>query len=262
VTDGASVDPVSSLASLGSLTGPDGKVADSDAAAAREFEAWMVSFLSRQMRETVKDGPWSGGAMSTFADLFDQEIGGRVAESGGLGLQASLLGALQSRRRDDGGSGAPKPSAPAAVAPAEAARSGEVAGRAAGHRLRVTSAFGARRDPLNGENRLHHGIDFGAPEGTPIRAAAAGVVRFSGPRGGYGNVVIVAHPDGTETRYAHCRDLGVKAGEAVAAGQAIATVGSTGRSTGPHLHFEVRRDGAAVDPATWSGVSPLGEKDR
>jgi murein DD-endopeptidase MepM/ murein hydrolase activator NlpD len=259
LTEAPGVNALSSMSSLASLTGPDGKVADGDADAAREFEAWMVAFLSKQMRETVKDGPWSGAAMGTFADLFDQEIGQRVAETGGFGLQESLVGALQARRQaTERAGGAPAAGVPAAVATAV----GVAVGRATAQGLRVTSAFGARRDPLNGERRDHHGVDYGAPAGTPIRAAAAGLVRFSGARGGYGNVVILAHPDGTETRYAHCRELGVKAGEVVAAGQPIATVGSTGRSTGPHLHFEVRRDGTPVDPSTWVGLPPLDEKDR
>ncbi len=260
MTEALDVDSVSSrspLVSLAALTGPDGKVGDSDAEAARKFEAWMVAFLSKQMRETVKDGPWSGSGMSAFADLFDQEIGERVAETGGFGLQSSLVGSLQARRKAHG-----EAEPAAVVAPASPKEVGHAAGRAVGEGLRVTSGFGARRDPFHGGERQHHGVDFGAAAGTPIRAAAAGVVRFAGTRGGYGNVVIVAHPDGSETRYAHCRDLAVRAGEAVAAGQSIATVGSTGRSTGPHLHFEVRRDGKPVDPVTWGGLAPLGEKDR
>lgn len=263
MTEGSLVDSVSSrssLSSLAALTGPDGKVADGDAEAARQFEAWMVAFLSKQMRETVKGGPWSGGAMGNFADLFDQEIGERVAETGAFGLQASLVGSLAARRR---ALGEPEPAAAAAVVSGPSATSaGHTLGKAAGEGIRVTSGYGTRRDPFHGAEREHHGVDYGAPAGTPILAAADGVVRFSGARGGYGNVVIVSHPDGTETRYAHCRDLGVRVGEAVAAGQAIATVGSTGRSTGPHLHFEVRRDGTPIDPASWNGQSPLGEKDR
>ena len=82
-------------------------------------------------------------------------------------------------------------------------------------------------------------------------AADAGQVTFAGRNGGYGNVVIVRHADGTESRYAHCSALDVHAGEEVAAGQAIARVGSTGRSTGPHLHFEVRKHGIPIDPRDW-----------
>lgn len=116
---------------------------------------------------------------------------------------------------------------------------------------RVTSGFGTRRDPIHGGTRHHRGIDIGAAEGTTIRAAAPGTVVFSGTRGGYGNLVVVDHGDGTTTRYAHCRDLSVQVGATVSAGTPIATVGSTGRSTGAHLHFEVRKAGVAVDPAGW-----------
>lgn len=114
---------------------------------------------------------------------------------------------------------------------------------------RTTSGFGLRVHPVTGEERLHSGIDLAAPTGTPIAAAAAGTVTFAGPRGGYGNLVIVDHGDGTETRYAHQDSLAVVVGQVVAAGEVVGTVGSTGRSTGPHLHFEVRRHGEPVDPA-------------
>jgi len=242
---------VSDLAQLTQITGPEGRVPD-DKKAAEQFEGWMVSFMAKQMRESVKDGPWSSGAMSTFADLFDQEIGTRVAESGGFGLQEDLLRSI----RHPAGQ-------PAEGPPGGHERAHAPVGAVEAHGLRVTSQFGLRADPFTGVMKEHHGLDLGAPEGTPVLAAAAGKVRFAGKRGGYGNVVIVEHADGTETRYAHCRELDVAAGQSVAAGQPIATVGSTGRSTGPHLHFEVRQGGKPVDPATWAGGgSPLGEKDR
>lgn len=113
---------------------------------------------------------------------------------------------------------------------------------------RVSSEFGPRTHPVSGERHQHSGIDFAAPAGSPVRAAAAGTVSFAGERGAYGNLVIILHPDGAETYYAHQRDLSVRAGQAVSAGQMVGTVGSTGRSTGPHLHFELRRDGRPVDP--------------
>ncbi len=113
---------------------------------------------------------------------------------------------------------------------------------------RVSSGFGARHDPLRGGIRRHTGVDIAAPSGTPIAAAAAGKVVFAGRRGGYGNLVEIEHADGQRTRYAHTARLLVKVGDEVKPGQAIATVGSTGRSTGPHLHFEVKKDGARIDP--------------
>ncbi len=113
---------------------------------------------------------------------------------------------------------------------------------------RVSSAFGVRHDPLHGGLRRHAGVDIAAPQGTPIAAAAAGTVVFAGRRGGYGNLVEIEHADGQRTRYAHTARMLVKVGDEVKPGQAIATVGSTGRSTGPHLHFEVKKDGARIDP--------------
>ncbi len=114
---------------------------------------------------------------------------------------------------------------------------------------RITSHFGARHDPFNNNHKHHHGIDIAAPRGTPIEAAASGRVAFAGRRGGYGNVVIIEHADGRQTRYAHADKLLVRAGDIVRGNQVIATVGSTGRSTGNHLHFEVRQqDGRTLNP--------------
>ena len=87
-----------------------------------------------------------------------------------------------------------------------------------------------------------------APQGTPIHATQGGTVTFAGDRGGYGNVVMIDHGNGVETRYAHCHELFVKEGDKIPAGSLVGSVGSTGRSTGPHLHFEVRKDGVALDP--------------
>ena len=112
----------------------------------------------------------------------------------------------------------------------------------------VTSLFGARVHPIFGTVRNHDGIDFGAPSGTPIRAVAAGTVISASVRGGYGNATIIDHGGGLATLYAHQSDFAVIPGMVVAAGQVIGSVGSTGFSTGPHLHFEVRARGVPVDP--------------
>lgn len=113
----------------------------------------------------------------------------------------------------------------------------------------ITSPFGWRTHPVLGYQRLHAGMDFGADYGSPILAADSGVVIFAGWYGGYGNTVILDHGNGLTTLYAHSEELYVEEGQSVQRGQAIAAVGSTGLSTGPHLHFEVRRDGEPVDPA-------------
>ncbi|MCZ7526837.1 MAG: peptidoglycan DD-metalloendopeptidase family protein [Acidimicrobiia bacterium] len=112
----------------------------------------------------------------------------------------------------------------------------------------VSSGFGPRVHPIFGDTRIHTGIDFSAASGTPIRAAAAGTVVEAGYRGGYGNTVIIDHGGSLATLYAHQSRVAVSAGETVAAGDVIGYVGSTGYSTGAHLHFEVRVDGVPVDP--------------
>lgn len=114
----------------------------------------------------------------------------------------------------------------------------------------IRSEFGMRRDPINGRMRLHQGIDIAAGRGTPIAAAAAGTVVFAGRNKGYGNMVMIEHADGRRTLYAHAQSLFVKAGDTVSAGQTIAAVGSTGHSTGPHVHFEVRENNRSVNPLT------------
>ncbi len=111
-----------------------------------------------------------------------------------------------------------------------------------------SSSFGWRIDPFRGTKAFHEGLDFTARTGTPIRAAADGIVTRASKTAAYGNLVKLNHGAGLETRYAHASKLLVKAGERVVKGQKIALVGSTGRSTGPHLHYEIRLNGHALDP--------------
>ena len=112
----------------------------------------------------------------------------------------------------------------------------------------LVSLFGNRDDPLTGRRAFHAGLDFAAGAGSTIRAAAGGTVAVAGFRPDYGWVVEIEHGNGLRTRYAHASRLWVRAGDVVAPGEPIAAVGSTGRSTGPHLHFEVLRNGEATDP--------------
>lgn len=116
---------------------------------------------------------------------------------------------------------------------------------------RVTSQFGHRTDPLKRTRTFHAGIDFGAPAGTPIHAVASGKVILAGHQATYGNVVVIEHRPGYRTLYAHASKLLVRAGQKVDAGDTIAKVGSTGRSTGAHLHFEVHHSGQRVDPGLY-----------
>ena len=112
----------------------------------------------------------------------------------------------------------------------------------------ITSQFGNRMDPFLGRLALHAGIDFRVATGTSVRSTAPGKVVVAGRNGGYGNMVEIDHGNGVSTRYGHLSTILVNVGDVVKAGEAIARSGSTGRSTGPHLHYEVRLHGDAVDP--------------
>ncbi len=114
---------------------------------------------------------------------------------------------------------------------------------------RITSGFGIRFHPILKKWRPHHGIDYAAPYGTPVRSVADGRVVFAGWRGGYGKTVIVKHKNGYSTLYGHLARIFVKRGQHVSQGQVIGSVGSTGLSTGPHLHYEVRQHGRRINPA-------------
>ena len=120
----------------------------------------------------------------------------------------------------------------------------------------ITSRFGFRRDPSTGRSAMHNGIDFKGARGSPILAAATGRVIYAGRKGGYGNFVEIDHGNGLTTRYAHLSRIDVKVGQSVDAGETLGGLGSTGRSTGPHLHFEVRLNGRAVNPRPFLETAP------
>lgn len=115
-------------------------------------------------------------------------------------------------------------------------------------RVKLTSSFGVRSDPFHGSAAMHAGVDIPGPVGTPVYATADGMIGRSGRFGGYGNLVTVNHGKGIETRYGHLSKILVAPNTRVRRGQLIGLMGSTGRSTGSHLHYEVRVDGAAVNP--------------
>ena len=120
----------------------------------------------------------------------------------------------------------------------------------------ITSGFGGRADPFGGGGAFHKGIDFKASVGDPVLTVADGVVSFAGVKSGYGNVVDVDHGNGYVTRYAHNSRLVVRVGDLVRVGQEIAKAGSTGRSTGAHVHFEVWENGSVVNPRKFLGEGP------
>lgn len=186
--------------------------------AAAEFEVLLVKQMLDQMPMPGLEGTEAG----TFLSLVHEALARQLVEQGGLGLVDQL-----------GGERGPHPL----------------------RHAMVSSGYGWRPDPFDGSWRKHHGVDLPAAQGTPVGAALPGVVSFAGETPGYGNIIVVDHPDGLQTAYAHCATVDVREGQSVDAGTIIGTVGSTGRSTGSHLHLEVRRGGVAVDPQS-AGVEP------
>lgn len=192
---------------------------------------------------------FSGFTVDEVVDLVTDETkkiaGDRVATQ----VEATLLDALSVHRGDVGIAGAASAHAAGMGETTKTVFDGVLTNPLAGHDF--GSGYGMRVHPIDGVHKMHRGVDIGAAEGTPIVAAADGRVTWAGPRGTYGNLVVIEHDDRTETRYAHQSEVFVKAGDSVRANQPIGAVGSTGASTGPHLHFEVRVDGDAVDPEGW-----------
>jgi murein DD-endopeptidase MepM/ murein hydrolase activator NlpD len=125
----------------------------------------------------------------------------------------------------------------------------------------VSSGFGLRLDPFSGYPEFHKGVDIAAARGTPVSAAADGTVLWSGWEGDYGKTVILKHPEGLATRYGHLDGILVRQGDRVRQGTVIGTVGDTGRATGPHLHFEVLRDGKRTNPKTYLLAGSAGGKE-
>lgn len=200
--------------------------------AAREEQAQAIS---RVQIQEEREGQILGEVRETRAD-YERRIANLRAES-------ESIGALLRRRQ-----AAQAADTTAAVrqqdrAPAETGRLAYPLANAV-----VTSHFGYRTHPIFGTRRLHAGTDFRGATGTPVLAAGGGSVVFAGPRGGYGNTVVIDHGGSLATLYAHQSRLAVVTGERVQRGQSIGSVGSTGFSTGPHLHFEVRVNGTPVDP--------------
>lgn len=231
---------------------------------AQEFEAMLMLQMIRQMRQSMLDESEEerGLGGSTMRDTFDVEFSRHLAQAGGIGLGRFLAEQLDARETAEPGA-APGAGASATALSANRhldgnpGRSPDTGGAPETFRVpdlgSTTSPFGWRRDPISGGARFHAGVDLRAAYGTAVPAAADGEVVFAGARGSYGNLVIVRHESGIESRYAHLSTVDVREGETVAIGQSVGRVGSTGRSTAPHLHFEVLVNGARVDPATLAG---------
>jgi murein DD-endopeptidase MepM/ murein hydrolase activator NlpD len=180
-----------------------------------------------------------------YGEMFCEALANAVSQSGGVGIAKLVEGSFEK----------------AGVTTEPAERDPDIAGQflfshgrdtgaeaATNVAPEVSSNYGRRTDPIDGSSKFHTGIDVAAQEGSPVLAAAAGVVRRAGLRGGYGKAVEIDNGGGTSTLYGHASALAVKEGDKVEAGQPIAFVGHTGRATGSHLHFEVRKDGKPTDP--------------
>lgn len=227
--------------------------------AVSEFEALFINQMMKTMRETVgKSELFHGGSgEDIYMSMLDMELSKSMAEAGGIGLGKVLLKQLSTDDRlelEDLRAPVRQPYQSPSVKEVEEGRAGKEAAVNPVEALKlpvsgkVSSRFGLRQDPFTGEMKFHHGIDIAAKEGTPIMSATAGTVIFSGTRPGYGNLVEVRDGNGVVTRYGHTQKNIVKQGDVVDAGATIAYVGSTGRSTGPHLHFEVVKEGVPVNP--------------
>jgi murein DD-endopeptidase MepM/ murein hydrolase activator NlpD len=206
-----------------SSTGPEAR------AAASQLEAMLV----KQMLEASGMGKSLSG-VPVQQGMFLDALANAVAQGGGLGLAKNLV--------------------PKATNDTQQLAQELLAGPAT-----VSSGFGPRVDPVDGSAEYHQGVDLAATAGTPVLAALPGVVSRVAEDEGYGRHVVVTHANGAESLYAHMEEAKVTVGQRVEAGQPLGLVGNTGRSTGPHLHFELQLQGKRVDPTlalkTYSHVS-------
>lgn len=211
----------------------------------------LESILLKQLIQdsgAFKGMSQAGGKI--YGEMFCEALANAVSQSGGVGIAKLVEGSFDKSgagtQADPNIAGDTIFGSPSK--PSEAARPSDAPTDATDVAPEVSSGFGVRKDPINGGRGFHTGVDVAAGEGSPILAAAPGVVRRAGRRGGYGNAVEIDNGSGISTLYGHASALSVKTGDHVQAGEAIARVGHTGRATGPHLHFEVRKDGKPTDP--------------
>ncbi len=214
---------------------------------AKDMESLFAYEMIKAMRATTEESSKSGLGNDTYTSMFDMELSKLFAERG-LGMQEMLSKGVS-----------------AASGAAKSGQTGDLTDELRtilpqDPNIRVSSDFGFRQDPITGDRKFHHGIDIPAPAGTGIHPVKKGTVQFSGEQAGYGNVVIIDHGDGFVSKYAHNEANLVRTGDPVSPATVIATVGSTGRSTGPHVHFEVAYQGEKVDPRTLLAQAEAGKR--
>ncbi len=225
---------------------PREAVRDNAQVAGKQLEAFFLRQLLAESRPHggMLDGGFAG---DTFKQMLDEAIADKMTAAGGIGLTAMFAKQLG---RADEVAAAPGPPIAHAV---PAIGNDQVPSDAPHFILPVagkpTSGYGMRADPVHGNLVNHTGFDLAAATGTQVSAAAPGTVIHAGPAGTYGNLVTLRHENGFETRYAHLSAVDVRVGDLVSEGQDLGKIGTTGHSTGPHLHFEIRHGGTAIDPA-------------
>jgi murein DD-endopeptidase MepM/ murein hydrolase activator NlpD len=213
--------------------------------ACSEFEALFIYMVMKQMRKTIPQTKLIDGGKGEeiFTSMMDEELSRQMSLRQGLGLKDVLVEQLSGKR---------KGVLPRSIVNETYSKNHSLEEYNQPFTLpvfgSVSSPYGWRKEPFSGERDFHHGIDITGPSGSEVYAAGEGRVVFSGWREGYGRVVEVEHQDGLSTLYAHNAKNLVKEGDWVARYHAIALLGNSGRSTGPHLHFEVRRNGEAFNP--------------
>lgn len=228
--------------------------------AAQEFVAMLFMEVLKAMRASIpKGGLFESDSVENdiYTSMSDTEVARAIAGREALGLRKLIENALDKSAARGIERAVPQTAErhsaltpPDLRAAPEQRHDNEIVPPAAGS---VSSKFGLRADPWTGESRLHRGVDIAAASGSAVKSVAGGRVVFSGWLEGYGNLVAIDHGDGIVSRYGHNEINLVQNGDEVAAGQEIALVGATGRATGPHLHFEVLRDGRPVDPMQAAG---------
>jgi peptidoglycan hydrolase FlgJ len=254
--------------------GPDGEIRLRELKkATQEFEAIFIGYMLKVMRSTVEPADEEAGALGKdiYLSMFDQEIALQMARNSSLGIGEMMYRQLeQTVKVTKLGPGSSPSEAPALQVPANMEHPMQGQPELPNSDLRkkpatdtnieaptawtapvdgrLSSAFGERADPFTQATRFHRGVDIAAPAGTPIRAAQSGTVVFSGHLSGYGNTIIVEHAGGYRTLYGHASRNLVREGDKISAEQVIGEVGSSGRSTGTHLHFELQKSGERLNP--------------
>ena len=245
---------------------------------AQQFEAMLMTQMLREMRKSMLDDEDKDDAFGfgneAMTDTGDIELGNALSKTGGVGLAETMLKAFQQQIGAAGGQTRIPGLTPnngeavngAGLTPGNAATLNELPSASmiglapkpvdgltpsdVGGNGRISSPFGWRPDPFTGASKFHQGVDIAMAYGHDVKAAAEGTVSFAGIQGSYGHTVVIDHADGRQTRYAHLSAPLVQAGDAVQEGQIVGKSGNSGRSTGPHLHFEVLVHGKPVDPSS------------